>query len=625
VSVECTSEVCSARSINEFEGVCAASPARKVCHFRTSSWVIGEFTDDAEVLRPTPPNPPFTRGGKVKGFLVAMALSLITGFSTSLRADDQSAPTFERDIKPLFIKNCTVCHRASKRDDREISGGLALDSYEAVLAGTTREKVIVPGRSADSELARRLADADENRRMPLQDKPLAGPQQDLVRRWIDQGAPRGVPVPTAVATGSRTRSRPRPLRHVRSLDVVLPTEVKLAPGTWNAAAGGALSVSLPVGPLPAVSALALRGDSRLLAVGTYGQVMLWDLNDGHPAGALVDIPGPVHTVAFSRDGRRLAVGAGLPARSGVVRVFAVPDGTLIHDFEGHEDVVYSLAFRPDGGQLASASFDQTVRLWNLGLSRPDGVFRGHSDFVYSVAYSPDGRTLWTSGKDRTIKRINVRTLKEERTYSGHDDDVFAVAVHPDGKRFVSAGNEPQLRWWNVGGDKPSARRSGHSGPVQQLAFSGDGRRLISVGGDRSVRLWDGMTGESIRQLTGQAEWQYAAAISDDGLVAAAGGWDGLVRLWDAASGRLLVTLVQPPADALFSPGATPSPPDWLAITPGGQVAGSPDLLRVAQWRAGSVTLPAQAARAACDCPVAVARAVRGETVPAVSFPTTKRK
>ena len=429
----------------------------------------------------------------------------------------------------------------------------------------------------------------------------------------------------AAAAASGRLSRPRPLRYVRSLEVVLPTDVKLGRASRTHRRAVRCRCHCDSAPPPAVSALALRGDGRLLAVGTYVQIMLWDLNDGRPSGALLDIPGPVHALAFSRDGRRLAVGAGLPARSGVVRIYSVPDGTLIHDFEGHEDVVYSLAFRPDGGQLASASFDQTVRLWNLGLGRPDGVFRGHSDFVYSVAYAPNGRTLLTSAKDRTIKRINVRTLKEERTYSGHDDDVFAIAVHPDGKRFVSAGNEPQLRWWNLAGDKPLARQSGHSGPVQQLAFSGDGRRLISVGGDRSVRLWDGMTGGSIRQLAGPAEWQYAAAISDDGLLAAAG--DGTA--WSAygtpprggcssrSSNR------RPPLSARAT--RSPSPPDWLAITPGGQVAASPRLLQVAQWKAGAVMLPAQAARAACDCPEAVARAMRGQVVPPVSFPTTKRK
>ncbi len=81
-----------------------------------------------------------------------------------------------------------------------------------------------------------------------------------------------------------------------------------------------------------------------------------------------------------------------------MRVYSVPDGTKIHDFTGHEDVVFALAFRPDGGQLASASFDQTVRFWDLGQGRPVGVFRGHSDFVYALAYTPDGRALYTRGQ-----------------------------------------------------------------------------------------------------------------------------------------------------------------------------------------------------------------------------------
>jgi WD40 repeat protein len=459
--------------------------------------------------------------------------------------------------------------------------------------------------------------------MPLQDRPLPQRQQELVSRWIDAGAPAGL----AVASNARPapdETSPARIRWVRSLDVALPSDVKLAPGSASAPLGGALAVTLRIGPLPPVTALAFSADNRLLAVGTYGQVELWDLHDGRPAGSLVSIPGPVHALAFSRDGRRLALGAGLPARSGLVQVYTVPDGTKVHDFAGHDDVVCALAIRPDGAQLASASFDQTLRLWNLGLDRPDGVFRGHSDFVNAVAYTPDGRALLTAGKDRMIKRISVGTLKEERTYSGHDDDVLALAAHPDGKRFVSSGNEPQIRWWNFQEDKPKAQRGGHSGPVQQLVFSGNGQRLISSGGEGTVRLWDGQTGAPVRQLTGAGEWQYAVAISHDGQLAAAGGWDGLARLWDTGTGRLRATLVQPPSVGVRPPKEVDrSGPPWFILTPTGYVAGSTDMIETARWQAGSVNVAGLAARAVCERPEIVARSVRGEAVNVVSFPIKK--
>ena len=223
-----------------------------------------------------------------------------------------------------FAKRCTVCHRASKRSMLDLSGGLALDSLEGILAGSARDKVIVPGKARESELVRRLADPDEDRRMPLQDKPLSPPQLELVRRWIDSGSPRG-------AHARVRRTRPRLRRRERCAGCVRSTcpcraRSSLPRAASDAPKGGALAVSLRVGPLPAVTALAFRGDGRLLAVGTYGQVLLWDLQDGGPAGAIREIPGPVHALAFSRDGRRLAVGAGLPARSGVARVYTVPDG-----------------------------------------------------------------------------------------------------------------------------------------------------------------------------------------------------------------------------------------------------------------------------------------------------------
>ncbi len=512
------------------------------------------------------------------------------------RADDSAAPTYEKDIKPIFVKRCTVCHRASKRGSLDISGGLALDSLIGVLAGSPRDKVIAPGKARQSELMRRLSDPDEDRRMPRGEEPLPSAQIDLISRWIDAGAPAG----TALArAGTAAVSPPRRVHFIRSLDVNLPCDAKVPPGSAVAPNGGPLTLSLAAGPLPPVTALAFRGDSRLLAVGTYGQVVLWDLHDGGPAGAITEIPGPVHSLVFSRDGRRLALGAGLPARSGVVRVYSVPDGTLDPRFPR------TYGRRLCGGHPARR------RTACLGFLRPDrspleprtrqaptGSFVVIPILCTRSAYTPDGRSLLSCGKDRTIKRINTRTAKEERTYSEHNDEVLAVAAHPDGKRFVSSGGEPQLRWWTYDGDKSQSRRNGHSGSVHQLAFSGDGRWLISCGSDNTLRLWNGLTGEPAKQMPA-LDWQYAAAISDSGNLAAGGGCDGLVRLWNLPSGQLSATLLQPPgldATANEDPLARI---DWLALTPGGHVAGSASLIKLLTWRAGGVVLPAAAASAAC--------------------------
>jgi hypothetical protein len=558
------------------------------------------------------------RGGKR---LVACLISVCSlACASTGRSDEAASPTYEKDIKPILARRCTVCHRASKRGMLDISGGLALDSLEGILAGSARDKVIAPGKARQSELLRRLADPDEDRRMPRGEEPLPSAQIELIGRWIDAGAPKGTAPPPA---GAAAPSPPNRVHFIRSLDVSLPCDVKLPPGSAGAPKGGPLELSLAAGPLPAVTALAFRGDSRLLAVGTFGQVVLWDLEDGEPAGAITQIPGPVHSLAFSRDGRRLALGAGLPARSGVVRLYSVPDGTLIRDFPGHTDAVSAVAIRPDGAQLASASFDQTVRLWDLPLLKPDGVFHGHSDFVYSLSFTPDGRSLLSCSRDRTIKRVRTRTAKEERTYSGHNDEVFAVAAHPDGKRFVSSGGEPQIRWWSDDGKK-SQSRPGHSGSVHQLAFSSDGRWLISAGSDKTVRLWNGLTGEPIKQLPA-LDWQYTAAISDSGNLAAGGGGDGLVRLWNTSSGRLSVTLLQPPSVDATANEHQRASVDWLAFTPGGYVAGSAPLIKLLAWRAGGVKLPAAAARAACVHQDVVARAMHGQPTDSIKFQLPSQK
>src|SRR3954452_5782978 len=107
--------------------------------------------------------------------------------SSTLAALDDETPTYEREIKPLFARRCNVCHCAKNLGNADVSAGLALDSYEAAMAGTAEHAVITAGKGGARELFRRLDDPDEERRMPLSEKPLSEPQRALVGRWIDAG------------------------------------------------------------------------------------------------------------------------------------------------------------------------------------------------------------------------------------------------------------------------------------------------------------------------------------------------------------------------------------------------------------------------------------------------------
>jgi WD40 repeat protein len=518
-------------------------------------------------------------------------------------------PTYWKDVRPILRKNCTVCHSARNLKEIDISGGLALDSYEAVLRGGKRP-VLVLGKSDASQLIRLITTTDDEKRMPLGATPLPPESIALVRRWIDkgviEGAPSSVdPIPAAVSISRR--------RH--KVDVFLPTDAVVPKGSAGSAKTEKLSLDLRVGPLAPVTALAFDPAGKLLATGTYGQVTIWDLTTLRPVKALTNVLGAVNDVRFSPDGRLLAVAGGQPSAKGDLRVYDATSWKPLASLGGHTDVVYAVAFHPDGKHLASASFDKTVRLWNLG-ARPgaavslERTFAQHSDVVYAVAFSPDGKWMASCSRDRSVRMVEVATGKSLHTFGGMADDVEALAVSPNGEAIVSSGFQPALAWWNPRTGTRSRQQPGHAGAVHEICFIPDGKVVVSASADKTVRLWDGASGAPLRALR-VGSVVYAVAVTPDGKLVASGSFDGLVRLWDRGSGRHLLTLL--------SLAAKEGRADWLALAPEGYLSASPGLAAEGRWLAGKGPTSSNTIWTMLRQPEMIVKAAHGDRLPPLSL------
>ncbi len=140
----------------------------------------------------------------------------------------------------------------------------------------------------------------------------------------------------------------------------------------------------------------------------------------------------------------------------------------------HNSPVLSVAWRPDGAHLASASFDRTIIIWDTDTWQQETVLEGHNGAVSSVAWSPDGTRLASTSLDRTVIIWDTGTWQQEAVLRGHKDAVWDAAWHPDGAHLATASSDRTVIVWDTDTWEQETALTGHTDAVWSVAWHPDG-------------------------------------------------------------------------------------------------------------------------------------------------------
>jgi WD40 repeat protein len=184
--------------------------------------------------------------------------------------------------------------------------------------------------------------------------------------------------------------------------------------------------------------------ARLYASWDSDGVAEFNLATTPPTRREITKGGVNRSLALSPHGSQIACGY----VDGSISVIDPATGGVAHSLEGHTTQVRALAFHPTRRLLASASDDDTARLWDLDTGEST-VLRGHSDKVYALAFSPDGKTLATGSEDTTIVLWDIASGDELTRLRGHDAYVYSLAFSSDGAVLVSGSGDRTVRIWDA--------------------------------------------------------------------------------------------------------------------------------------------------------------------------------
>ncbi len=288
--------------------------------------------------------------------------------------------------------------------------------------------------------------------------------------------------------------------------------------------------------------VAYRADGQVIASGIGAKVRLKSVSNVVLA-EFDNHPGTVTDIKFSPDGKLLAVACGLAGKSGEIWIWNISWVKLNALYavkqmpwklSGPTDLIYSLAFSPNGKYLAASCYDHDVSVWSLPASSVATkktnlrTFRDHTDAVNAVSFSGDSTLLASAGSDRTVKIWDVASGKRLYTLNESTAELNSVAFRQDNQQVVAGGVDKTLRTWRINKVSGVLSRAAlaHSGPILRVAYANGGASILTTSEDGTIKQWSSADLAEEHAYPKMKQWPTTISVDGRGKQAIAGTRDG---------------------------------------------------------------------------------------------------
>jgi len=309
-----------------------------------------------------------------------------------------------------------------------------------------------------------------------------------------------------------------------------------------------------------VHSVAFSPDGRTLASGgDFGAVYTWDAETGKAVASYVGHAATVQSVSYISD--QLLVSAS--ADKNAVVWDLNPDWRLervignISDPTTFVDRVTSVDFNEDGSLLVTGggvpSRSGELKIWKVSDgSLVRSIADPHTDGINCVSFSPDGQFVVSASADKYLKKFEVASGKQVVQFEGHTNHVLGVSWRAGGVILASCGADSTIRTWNAETGDRILTIQGFTKQVTALRFVGQTQFVVSSSGDPFVRKHNTDNGGVQTNYAGAADYMYSIDATGDpnNGITVAGGHDGVLRIW-LANGQVLHSLGPPQPETVI--------------------------------------------------------------------------